>query len=130
MGMYSYLYMHPKDVELNIEEWDDEDDPPEGVRLIWWGYKHDSFHSLLMEELKLEYRTYEVNDVSAETIANVISRKIKNSEFPSLGVFVGDNAKYTEEFKFELWKLTMLVNAVTIAKAHESAGMRISYRWV
>ena len=130
--MYSYLYLHHKDVELNIEEWDgdDVDDPPEGFRLIWWGYKNDSFHSLLMEELNLQYHTFEVNNVSVATLANIISRKIKNSEFPSLGVFVGDNATYTEEFKHELWKLTMLINAVTVASAQVPNGMTVSYRWV
>ena len=131
MGMYPYLYLHSKDVEVNIEEWDDYDNPPNGFKLIWWGYKNDSFHSLLMEELNLKYHTFEVNNVSIETISNIISKKIKNGEFPSLGVFNGDNVrKYSEEFKFELWKLTMLVNIINVVNSKHSSNITLSYRWV
>ncbi len=130
MGMYSYLYLHPKDVAVVVEEWDDRCEPPNGIRTLWWGYKNDSFHSLLMEELNLDFDTFEVNDVSIDSIVNVIGKKIKNSEFPSLGVFVGDNAKYTDEFKSELWRLTMLINAITVAGSQEPDRMRIAYRWM
>jgi len=131
MGMYSYLYLHSKDVEVDIEEWDDYSNPPNGFRLIWWGYKNDSFHSLLMDELDLKYHTFEVDNVSIESISNVICKKIKNGEFPSLGVYNGDNVrKYSEEFKFELWKLTMLINIINVVNSKQSNEISLSYRWI
>jgi hypothetical protein len=130
MGMYSYLYLHSKDIEVNIEEWDEYDNPPNGFKLIWWGYKNDSFHSFLMEELNLKYHTFEVDNVSIESISNVIGKKIKNNEFPSLGVFKDKHTRYTEEFEFELWKLTMLINVINVANSKLPTGMCMSYRWI